>query len=214
MKRDVQSGVLLIAGALAFVGVMLLHPTAHGLLGGGAAAERLGILNRLVHGVALAAAPAMFLGMLGLHARLAASRTSLAALVAWGFGTVTVAGAAIASGFVAPGVIEHIKAANNSRVPDAFLLYTGLWNQGFAAVNVVAWGSAIVLWSAAILRTRRLPAWTGTIGVVVGSLVLLGFLSGHVRTDVHGYGILTFLEAAWLLSVGIALSLPSPGEAR
>ena len=36
-------------------------------------------------------------------------------------------------------------AAEGSKMPDAFLLYTGLWNQGFAKVNVVATSIGILL---------------------------------------------------------------------
>jgi hypothetical protein len=207
MTRDLPSGLLLLACALAMTSVMLLHPTGHALLAPGAPAH-LGMLNRAVHGLALLATPALFLGLLGLHRRLAPSSLSTAALVAWGFGSTAIASAAVASGFVAPEVIEHIKAAEGSRVPEAFLLYTGLWNQGFAAVNVVAWAVALLLWGTAILRTGRLPAALGAAGGVVGGLVLLGFGSGHVGTDVHGFGMITFLESAWLLWLGVVLCAP------
>jgi hypothetical protein len=206
MQRDLPSGLLLVGSALAMTTVMLFHPTGHALLAPGAP-PHLGLLNRAVHGLALAATPALFLGLLGVHGRLAPSRLSTAALVAWGFGSVAVACAAVASGFVAPAVIAQIKGAGGSRIPDAFLLYTFLWNQGFAAVNVVAWAAAILLWSTAIVRTGRLPGALAGGGFVVGTMVLLGFVSGHVRADVHGFGIITFLQAAWLIGLGTVLCL-------
>ncbi len=198
MQRDLPSGLLLVASALAMTTVMLVHPTSP-----------LETLNGAVHGLALIATPALFLGLLGVHQRLAPSRLSTAALVAWGFGSVAVACSAVASGFVAPAVIAQIKAAGESRVPQAFLLYTFLWNQGFAAVNVVAWAVAILLWSVAVVRTGRLPGALAGGGFVVATLVLLGFGSGHVRTDVHGFGIITFLQSAWLICLGTVLALPT-----
>lgn len=40
MKRDVASGILIMAGALTGVAVMSLHPTAHALLQPGAFAHQ------------------------------------------------------------------------------------------------------------------------------------------------------------------------------
>jgi len=192
--RDLASGLLLAGSALAMTVVMVLHPTGHAR----------GMLNRVVHGLALAATPALFLGMLGVQQRLAPSRLATAAVVAWGFGSIAVAGAALASGFVTPGVLAQ-------QLPRELLAYTFLWNQACAAVNVVAWGIAILLWSAAIARTGRLPVPLAGSGFLVAALVLLGFGSGHLRTDVHGFGIITFVQSAWLLWLGIVLCL---GEGR
>ena len=74
-----------------------------------------------------------------------ASGLATAGRVAYGWGCVAVMSAAVASGFVSPGVIARIVAAEGSRMPEAFLLYTGLWNQGFAKVNVVATSIGILL---------------------------------------------------------------------
>jgi len=204
MKREIGSGVLLIAGSLAGVVVMLLHPTAHGLMDR-QSGQHLSQLNTVVHGLALAAVPATFLGLVGLWRRLQASDLATTALTAYAWGCIAVMSAAVASGFVAPGVIARIIAAEGSKIPDAFLMYTGLWNQGFTKVYVVASSIGIVLFSAAILRTGRVARATGVVGALVGALILLVFFAGRLTLDVHGFGIVTFAQSAWLVWVGILL---------
>jgi hypothetical protein len=204
MKRDVSSGILLIAGALAGVVVMIHHPTVHGLMAP-EGSERLAQLNVMVHSLALAATPIVFLGLLGLARRLGPSDLTTAALVAFGFAGVAVMSAAVASGFVATGVIQHIIPAEGSRVPEALLEYTGLWNQGFAKVDVVASSVGIVLWSVAILRSGRMARAAGFAGAAVGAAILLVFFSGHLTLNVRGFGIVIFAQSAWLIWLGILL---------
>lgn len=77
MKRDVKSGILVIVGAATGMVVMSLHPTAHSLTQSGAF-SRQALLNGLVHGLALAAVPVLFLGLLGLTRRLGWSELGVA----------------------------------------------------------------------------------------------------------------------------------------
>jgi hypothetical protein len=221
MSRDAVSGALLIAGGLVTVVVMGLHPTAHGLMNEETFA-RTAHLSMLVHALAIAATPVIFLGLLGAARRVGPSDLAVAALVSFGFGSFAVLGAALASGFIFPGVVARIVAAEGSNVPHAFLVYTSLWNQAFATVHVVAHAAGTVLLSAAILRHReRLPlaAVTGIAGVVVSVAVLFLFHSGRVHLDVHGARILWFAQAGWLIWLGIVLCLgrgtpPAPGASQ
>ena len=194
MRRDLLSGILLIAGAVAGMMVMIFHPTGR-ILVTPANFPGQALLNITVHSVALAAVAILFLGLLGM------SRASgvigswwTAALVAYGFGVVAVMSAAVASGFVATSVIEQLLTAKaQSRdLYQALFTYTGFINQGFAKVNVVASSVAVLLWSATIWKTGRLPRAAAIAGAVVGAGVLLALLSGYLRLDVHGFGIVTF----------------------
>jgi hypothetical protein len=205
-QRDVVSGSLLIGASVAGMLVMSLHPTARDII----TAEnfpRLAQLNVMVHGMALVAVPVLFLGLLGLARRLGPSELTTAGLVAYGFGGGALISAAVASGFVAPAVIERMLAAEGESrgVYEALLAYTGLVNQGFAKVDVVASSAAILLWSAAILTSGRMARAAGVAGAVVGAGVLLAFLSGQLRLDVHGFGIVTFAQSGWLIWLGILL---------
>lgn len=207
MSRDAVSGWLLIAGSLAIVVVMGLHPTSHGMMNDETRAHTM-LLGRLVHALAIAATPVVFLGLLGAARRVAPSDLAIAALVSFGFGSVAVMGAALASGFIFPGVIEKMAALEGTD-PHPFLIYTSLWNQAFAKVHVVAHAAGTVLLSAAILRNvKRLPlaAFTGVFGVVVGVAVLALMLSGH-SLDLHAARIVWYVQTAWLIWLGVVLCL-------
>jgi len=206
MKRDAASGILLIAGSLMGMLVMSLHPSARDLMTPEDFARQAN-LNVLVHGVALAALPVLFLGLLGLSRRLGSTDLTTAALVAYAFGGAALISAAVASGFVATPVMKQMldAEAGSRAVYHALLTYTGFVNQGFAKVDVVASSAAILLWSAAILRSRRIPRAAGVAGAVVGGGILLAFLSGYLRLGVHGFGLVTFAQSGWLIGLGVLL---------
>lgn len=206
MKADIPSGTLLIAGALISVLVMAFHPTGHELVGAGVGSGQ-ARLNVLVHAMALAAIPGVFLGLLGLARRLSPSGLATAALVAWGFGAVAVLSSAVMSGFVATGVIERMLTADAELrgTYEVLLSHAGLANRGYTSVFVVATSVSILLWAAAILKSRAVPRSAGIAGLVVGVGVLAGFLSGQVGLDVHGFGLITLAQAVWLIWVGVLL---------
>ena len=206
MQRDVGSGTILIAGSLASVLVMSLHPTSHDLLDP-QRSQGQAHLNVLVHSLALAATPALFMGLLGLWCRLGAPGLATAAIVAFGFGGVAILSAAVASGFVATEVFARLREGegHSRELYHVLAAYTGMLNQGYAKVSVVAWSVAILLFSVAILRSRQMSRAAGIGGIIVGAGVLLVFLSGHVRLNVHGYGMVVFAQSAWLVWIGILL---------
>lgn len=198
MKRDTVNGTLLIASSLSFVLVMMHHPTGHGIAAGGG---HMAHVNVLVHSLALAMTPVMFLGLLGAARRLAPSELAVAAMVGFGFGAVAVMGAAMASGFVATDVMLG-KIGGDEH---ALMEYTHAWNQAFARVYVVADSIAIVLLSLAILRTGRIGRLAGVLGLLVGAGILAALTFG-VALDVQGFGMMTFARAAWMIVLGVMLA--------
>jgi hypothetical protein len=208
VTRDRLSGALLIACALAGVAVMGLHPTPHDVTGTGAAGQL--HLSVIVHGLAIATVPALFLGLLGLWRRLGGGEPGTAALVTHGFALIAETCAAVASGFVATPLLRRIAAAPEDarQALDAQLLTAGLLNQGFAKTYLVASSVAIVLWSLALFRSGGMPRAAGAAGVLVGGAVLAAFFAGALHLDVHGFGAMTLLQSLWLLWVGVALLRP------
>jgi hypothetical protein len=205
MRNERAAGILVIAGSLAMLLVMGLHPTAHDLMGPeSAGSARVSIA---IHALALAVAPVVFLGLSGASRRLGHPDLATAALVAWGVGVVGVIVAAVASGFVATPLTARIVSSEGATREffHAQLFVTGLWNQAFARLHVVAHSVGILLFSAAIERSRRLPRPLGFAGFVIGGAVLLGVLSGHVSMDVHGAGLVALAQAVWLIWLGAAL---------
>lgn len=206
MRKDLPSGILLIAGALAYLAVMAFHPTGGELMAAGSAAAA-AHRNVAAHSLALFATPALFLGLLGLTRRLGPSDLATAGLVAFGFGSVAVLSAAVMSGFVATETIAWTAGAEGAEreLYHAFLDYTGALNQAYTRVYVVGSSVAFLLWSAAILRTGRLARAAGVVGALAGAGVLVAFLAGHLHLDVHGFGILVLVQSAWLVWVGVLL---------
>jgi hypothetical protein len=206
MRRETAAGILLIVGSLLTMSVMLLHPTSHDLLAPGSFARQ-AHRNTVVHSVAIAAIPMLFLGLLGLSRRLGFDDLSVAATVVYGFSAIAVLGAAVASGYVATEAIEHmLEAGEDSKgVYHALLASTGWWNQAFARVGVAASAAAILLWSAAILRSTRVPRVVGVVGAVIGGAILLAILSGHFRLNIHGFGMVVLAESLWFIGVGALL---------
>ena len=206
MKNPTLSGLLLIAGAVAGVLVMLGHPTAHDLMTAADPGRR-AAGNVAVHSVALATLPMLFLGLSGLTRRLDGGDLSLAALVLYGFGAVATVPAAVMSGFVATDLILDMDGAGaaSRELSLALLHYTAQVNRGFYACALVAVSLATLLWSAAILRGRRLSRGAGIVGMIVGAAILIGFLSGLVGLDVHGVGIMTGAQSVWYVWIGVLL---------
>ena len=203
MKNPVVGGWMLIAGGLAGVMVMLHHPTAQGLIGSGGSAHAMR-MNVHLHGFAIAFVPVTFVGLLAVARRLEWPDLSIAALAAFATGAIAVIGAAVASGFVSTGIIQHSLASGGTGY-DPLLADTGLWNQGYASVHVVADSIGIVLLSLAILRSRRIARVSGLLGLLVGAAILIAFFFFALKLDVHGFGLVTLARGVWLIALGVAL---------
>ena len=72
-------------------------------------------------------------------------------------------------------------------------------------MNVVASSVGILLFGTAILKTSRLSRGVGVFGIVMPALLLALFFVGHIQVDVHGFGVVTFAQSAWLVWVGASL---------
>ncbi|HYU29435.1 MAG TPA: hypothetical protein VEK83_10425 [Gemmatimonadales bacterium] len=193
MAQERRAAVALLIGVVAPLLIMGMHPTGGDITRGGA---RLVTINHWVHGVALAAQPVVFLGLLGLWRSLR-SDVATAALVLYGFGIVAILSAATLSGFIAPDVAR-----------DPLLLgYTGQLNQGFAKVSVAAIGASLILWGAALWPIggrgfARLPA---AAGVIIGAVLALGVLTGWLHLTAGGIVIVTLLQGLWIILVAAHL---------
>ena len=188
---------------------MVLHPVApHG---GGLppphALAQLALLDRAVHGLALAGLPMYFLGALALTRRLAAgNRLALAALVVYGFAAVAVMAAGAMSGFVGADILSRMVEGDPKLESRRMLLdYTFRINQAFSSVYVAASCAAIFLWSLEMVRSRRLAAGLGIYGLVLGPLIVAALFSGNLPLDVHGFGLVVLLQAIWSITAGAQL---------
>jgi hypothetical protein len=207
MTKDRMGGLALIAGSVAGIVTMSQHPTAEDLFAPGQL-ESMASRLILVHALALASLPVLFLGALVLWKRLGSEDGSaIAGLVLYGFATVAVMNAAVFDGLVSASIAPRISAATPTASEGwriAFM-YNGHLNQAFARVFVVASTGAIVLWSVAIIRNETLARALGWYGCVLGPITLVAVFPGHLRLDPHGFGLIVLGQAAWFISAGAQL---------
>ena len=207
MNDNRFSAIALIAGSAGLIITMAFHPTGHDFFVPGQLEHAIRI-NMAVHSLALATMPISFLGALGLSLVLNSSnRLAICALVFYGVAEIAGMNAGICSGFVAPRMAQ-LSAATTGPTSDAWKLafrYTGELNQAFAPVLVVASSVALILWSCAILRSAKAMRALAFYGLAIGSLTIIGVGSGHVRLNVHGYGMVVLTQAIWFVAAGVRL---------
>jgi hypothetical protein len=197
----------LIAGSCGMIITMGLHPTGHI-----AAADLEPMIHRLiaVHALALACVPVLFLGAWGLSQRMASpDRLAIAGLVLYTFALFASMGAAVADGLVTPAVLRQIVASAGSQPAiDGWRMvsrYNFYVNQAYAQVFVAASSVAILLWSGAAWRNRKLARGLAIYGFVLGTLTVLALFSGHLPLDSHGFGAVILGQAIWFIVAGALL---------
>jgi hypothetical protein len=158
----------------------------------------------VVHSLALASIPVIFLGAWGMTRRIGgANRLAWAGLVLYALASIAVMNAAVCDGLMAPTLIRKIVAATAETrdVWQTLMNFNFQLNQAFARVYAVGSSLAVVLWSMSILRYRALGLGVGIYGVVLGVATILGICSGFLTPDRHGFGMLVFGQATWFLVV-------------
>lgn len=203
MSTDRSAAIALVAGTVAGLLTMALHPTGHDIVSNAATGD-VNTLNMAVHSLALAGQPLLLAGLLALTHRLRDARAlAVLAYVSFAFAVAAVMVAAVASGFLAPAAVAGFDGADATERTAMLnaLHYTGQLNQAFARVHVIFSGVAIVLWSVAFIRTRELSRGLGVYGAIAGVAQAVGVLSGTLRLDIHGFGLVVLTQGVWLVLV-------------
>ena len=215
MTTDRSAALALVAGSLASLVVMALHPSG-GEVSREAAEGGSMLLVQAVHWLAIVAQPLLLAGTLALTLRLRARRASaIGAFVFFAVAGIAVLQAAAASGLVSPGVLRGLHEGGDAMTSaQNFLHYTWLWNQAFARIYVVLGAIAIALWSWAILGGRELPRALGVYGLILGAALLAGLASGHLTLGIHGFGLVMLGQSAWLIWAAAALWRGDAGPGR
>ena len=208
--RRIDAAALAL-GALAMVVTMAVHPRGGSgqALREGESLSRLGIAAVVSHSIAIAALPLLLLGFWGLSRRLGwESAPVRLAFAAYALATAAVLDAAVMSGFASTGVAMSIRTetAEGARAVASLFAYTFVLNQAFAKVYAVTSSVAILLWSARAVRLG--PGWRGPgiLGLLAGSAVVAGVLSGRLPLNVHGFGVVVLLQSAWTIWMAARLT--------
>ncbi len=212
-RRDATSGTVIAVGALAMAALMAQHPSLgpHGttaeLL---AEATRTAAASEFVHAGMLVAMAALLFGFLGLAQQLGPQRASVRlGVLAYAIGAIASGGAAVLNGFAFPEMAGHFadRTASEMEVAATVLTYGHFVSHTLAGIGLLAWSAALIAWSAAIVGSGGAWKWIAIFGFVIGAGPAAMFLGGHLRLDVHGFGLFVFGQALWSLAVGIALAL-------
>jgi len=207
MTDDRKSGLALIAGSVAGIITMTLHPTGQHVLTPGQL-ESMARMLVAVHALALAGLPALFLGAWGLSRHVGTDdRIAFAALVTYTLALVAVMNAAVFDGLVAPAIIRQMAdaAPSSTEMWHMMLNYNFRQNQAFAQLYVAASSVAIALWSISIARSQTLARGVAIYGVVIAPITLIALFSGHLRLNVHGFGAVMLSQAIWFITAGVLL---------
>lgn len=186
---------------------MLLHPTGHDLLNQpDEIARRNEVIAVAAHSLAIFSLPLLFFGFLGLSRSLGFNNPlNLAGLIAYGVGAVAVMNAAVINGLVGPALTRKIIEADESTqiFLRLVLMNNLLLNQAFTKIFVIAASIALISWSVCLLKKGSLAQITAIAGFVVGITGLLGILTGHLRLDVHGFGLFMFAQSIWTMLAAV-----------
>lgn len=207
MKNTKIYGIALIIGTLGGIITMVFHPTGHDLLNQpDEIARRNELIATAVHILAIISLPITFFGLLGFCRRLGLDNPLVSlGLIVYGFGSLAVMLAAVLSGLVGPVLTRKILESDEAtkKILYGLLMNNFQLNQGLSKVYVVAVAVAIIAWSIHLLKKGRLMQITAIIGFIVSILSLIGIFSGHLKLDVHGFGLFTFISSVWLMLVAI-----------
>jgi hypothetical protein len=207
MTDDRKSGIALIAGSLGGMLTMAIHPTALASLSA-EQVSHLSSVSAVAHSIAMVSMLLLFLGACGLSRSIAAAdRMSFAAIVTFGFACVAILIAAAVSGFIVPGIMNHMArdvpaAANQWQIAIVSIFQI---NQAFARIYSVAAAVAIILWSISAMRNGGLGRGVAIYGCVISALIMVAVGLGHLRLDVHGMAAVGLGQVIWFIAVGCQL---------
>ena len=208
MRDETLYGAALILSAVGMLATGAFHPTGHQLLASPEAIAHVGLVNKVVHGMALGSVWLSFFGVVGLSRRLGLQRLDVtAALAAFAMGVMALTCAAVTDGIVATelanGLVGADEATRSGIMP--LLRLCGLIASSMSRFDVAAVSVAMLLWSVAMMRTgfSRALSW---VGVIIGAVGLLALFSGHLRMNVHDLIAMVVGQSIWTVWTGIALS--------
>lgn len=208
LKTDRSYGIAILVGVVLMTITMDLHPAGGGI-------EHLIAITQMIvftHTIAIISIPLLIYGAWGLTRRLdAAKGMPISAFITFSTGMFAVMIAAALNGLALPFFVNGLENADAETLKTAKLIISygfGL-NQAFDIIFIIFVSAATIIWSVAILRSKRLPAWLGILGILAGSLALITLASGFVLTHLMGFRFFMAGFILWLLLVGIQLLKPT-----
>jgi len=206
--NDARYADSLTLAAVLMLFTMVLHP-----MGGSIEhIQKISTMIMVTHALAILSLPFWLLGFWGLTRRLEDdSLLSLAAFCLMSVGLFAVLIAATLNGLALPLFVNHYPEATPETISaiKPIAAYNTSLNHAFDLVYSGASCLAVLLWSIAILRTRRLPVPLGWLGILL-SVVAMIPLTGFFFTGLTGLRIFLTGFVIWTLFIIIVLRKRSP----
>ncbi|HTF88240.1 MAG TPA: hypothetical protein VK843_07500 [Planctomycetota bacterium] len=211
-----STGWIIGGGAVLSVLLMLRHPSiqSHTMSGAIAQIGEKALVNAWVHGGLIATIVAIFAGLCGFAQYLGWELTRVRfGAVFYAAGALGLVGAALINGFVTTGLAATYAGQPEDVVESLKPVFVACHevNQTLAQAGTMAISIAILAWSMVLIGRGKAARIIGGLGMVIGVLPIAGLLSGLLRLDVHGMGIVVLLQAIWNLCVGIWLARQARG---
>ena len=199
-----NAGLSLIIFTILLVFTMVLHPA-------GGSMEHLMKITRVIaitHAIAILSLPFGWAGFWGLTKKLGTGNfLSVLAFAFVSLGLIAALMAAAANGLVLPIFLGHNRNAS-PEIIESFrpvLHYGFAINHAFDYVYTGAFCLAILFWSIAILRSKKLALWIGWTGIAVAAAIAIVFIAGVTVNNLHGLRIFIIAIILWILAVGSAM---------
>ncbi len=196
-----KAGLSLIAFTILLVFTMMLHPA-------GGSIEHLVKISRMIaitHAIAILSLPFGWIGFWGLTQKIGKDHfLSMLAFAFMSLGLMAALLAAATNGLVLPIFLQHHKDATPEIIDSIrpIIQYGFAINHAFDYIYTGAFSLAILCWSIAIVRTKKLAAWIGWSGIAVSSIVAIIFISGMAVNNLLGLRIFVTAIVIWILLVG------------
>jgi hypothetical protein len=204
-KFEKRAGIALIVFTILMIFTMVLHPA------GGSIEYLLKITGMIMitHAIAILSLPFALVGFWGLTRRIGTDNfLSVTAFAFMAMGIVAVMMAASANGLVMPIFLEQYRDASPDTLQSLkpVLRYSFSINHAFDYIYTGGFCIAMMLWSIAILFTRKLPVWVAYLGIVIsiGAIVLV--ISGIAGLDLMGFRIFVTSIILWIVAVGTIMA--------
>ncbi|HYF31250.1 MAG TPA: hypothetical protein VD993_09035 [Chitinophagaceae bacterium] len=199
-----NAGIALIVFTILMTFTMVLHPA------GGSFEYLLKVKMRIIttHAIALCSLPFALVGFWGLTRKLGTEYLlSVSALATMIFGLIAVMMAATVNGLVLPIFIQRYEGASPEVIESLkpLLRYNFSINNAFDYIYTAAFCLAILFWSIAIIRTRKLPvslAYAGLVLSVIAAVIFEAGFAGHLG----GFRLFVTSIVIWILLVGLLLA--------
>ncbi len=205
-----KQGIALISGSLLMILTMTLHPV------GGTIEHLQNIYFAIIvsHSLAIVSIPFSFFGFLGLTKRLSECYTlSSIAFITMTLALFSVMCAAAINGLALPLFLQGFNGATPEVVESIkpIFKYNTALNNAFDFIYIGATLGSILLWSVAILKTKKIRVWIGYLGILLCAVTVILLHSGFVFLSLLGFRIFIVGVMSWIVLIGSFLMKQDSG---